>query len=154
MKTFPIDSMTRRPEAPDPVREAARGFEALLLRQMLQAMQKAQLESGLFGKSAGSGTRQAAFDLMLTEALAETEPLGLAEQIQGELQERPEGDRKLLTESILDLSVQLPQVLPAQSDTDLETPRYAPDRGSTERRSHEGSGIGRHSETSADPSTR
>ncbi|MDQ7007266.1 MAG: hypothetical protein Q9Q40_08540 [Acidobacteriota bacterium] len=72
------------------IRKAARGLEAGLLRQMLRAMEKAQLEDGLFGGGAEGKTRAAAFELMLSEMLAEREPLGLAEQIAEQL-EREEG---------------------------------------------------------------
>ncbi|RMG47390.1 MAG: hypothetical protein D6718_03685 [Acidobacteria bacterium] len=67
------------------VRRAARGLEAVLLRQMLAAMERAQLEEGLFGRSAGAGARQTTFEILLTEALAEAEPLGLAPRVAEEL---------------------------------------------------------------------
>lgn len=67
------------------IRQAAQGLEAELLRQMLHAMQRAQLENGLFGASAGSGARQTAFEMLLTQQLAALEPLGLAAQIEQQL---------------------------------------------------------------------
>ncbi|UCF66052.1 MAG: hypothetical protein JSV80_09590 [Acidobacteriota bacterium] len=72
------------------VRQAARGFEAMLLHQMLTAMQRAQLENGLLGSGTGAGARQTAFELLLTEALAESEPLGLAGRLAEELAESGE----------------------------------------------------------------
>ena len=68
------------------IRKAARGLEAGLLRQMLRAMEKAQLEDGLLGGGAEGKTRAAAFELMLSEMLAEREPLGLAKQIAEQLE--------------------------------------------------------------------
>jgi len=78
------------------VEEAARGLEAVLLRQMLAAMEKAQLESGLFGTSPGSGALGTAFDLMLTEALGESAPLGLASQLASNLEGRQDQLNQLL----------------------------------------------------------
>lgn len=69
----------------DAIRAAARGIEAALIRQMLRAMEKAQLENGLFGGSSAGKTRGTAFELMLSEALAENEPFGLAGQIEQQL---------------------------------------------------------------------
>lgn len=69
----------------DAIRAAARGIEAALIRQMLRAMEKAQLENGLFGGSSAGKTRGTAFELMLSEALAESEPFGLAAQIERQL---------------------------------------------------------------------
>ncbi len=70
------------------IRKAAQGLEAGLLRQMLRAMEKAQLEGGLFGAGAEGKTRAAAFELMLSEMLAEREPLGLAEQIAEQIEQQ------------------------------------------------------------------
>ncbi len=67
------------------IREAARGLEGALLREMLTAMERAQLEDGLFGKGPGSGAIQSAFELLLTEALGESEPFGVADRIADQL---------------------------------------------------------------------
>ena len=45
------------------VREAAGGFEALLYRELIGAMRRAQLDEGLFGSSAGADTLEGLFDL-------------------------------------------------------------------------------------------
>ncbi len=60
---------------------AARGLEAILIRQMLAAMERAQLEDGLFGRGPGTGTMATTFELLVSEALAEDAPLGLARQV-------------------------------------------------------------------------
>lgn len=67
------------------IRDAARGLEGALLREMFTAMERAQLEEGLFGKGPGSGAIQSTFELLLTEALGESEPFGVAEQIAAQL---------------------------------------------------------------------
>jgi Rod binding domain-containing protein len=72
-------------ESREAIREAARGLEAALLREMLTAMERAQLEDGLFGKGPGSGAIQSTFELLLTEALGETEPFGVADRIADQL---------------------------------------------------------------------
>ena len=75
----------RQPGVRDQGGEAARGLEAVLLHQLISAMEKAQLDGGFFGKSAGAGARQTTFELLLSRALAENEPLGLAEKIAEQL---------------------------------------------------------------------
>ena len=77
--------------AVDAVRKAARGLEAVLIREWVSAMEKAQLESGVFGKSAGAGARSATFHLLLSEALGENEPLGIAGKV-AEALTNPEQD--------------------------------------------------------------
>ncbi len=77
------------------VREAARGLEAVLLRQLISSMERAQLEGGFFGRSAGSGARQTTFELLLSRALAESEPLGLAEKIAEQLVPGGDGGERL-----------------------------------------------------------
>ncbi len=68
------------------IRKAARGFEAMLLRELMSAMEKAQLEEGgFFGASSGFAAHQTTMELYLTEALAEREPLGLADDIARQL---------------------------------------------------------------------
>jgi Rod binding domain-containing protein len=69
------------PRDVDALRRAAQGLEAALIRRMLQAMEKAQLQSGLFGGSSAGKTRQTQFQMMLSEALAEQEPFGISEAI-------------------------------------------------------------------------
>ena len=64
---------------------AARGLEAILVRQMLAAMERAQLEDGLFGKGPGTGTMATTFELLVSEALVEDAPLGLARQVAEQL---------------------------------------------------------------------
>ncbi len=78
-------------ESREAIREAARGLEAALLREMLTAMERAQLEDGLFGKGPGSGAIQSTFELLLTEALGETEPFGIADRVADQLA-GPAGD--------------------------------------------------------------
>ena len=68
---------------------AARGLEGLLIRQMLVAMERAQLEHGLFGSGPGSGTMATTFELLVSEALARRAPLGLARQIADQLAGAP-----------------------------------------------------------------
>ena len=81
---IPLAGKAARPTR-EQVREAARGLEAVLLRRLISSMEKAQLDGGFFGKSAGSGARQTTFELLLSQALAENEPLGLAEKIAEQL---------------------------------------------------------------------
>lgn len=78
------------PISHDAIRRAARGFEAALVRRMLEAMEKAQLQSGLFGGSAEGKTRQTTFHMILSEAIAETEPFGLAEAVTRQLGGEPD----------------------------------------------------------------
>ncbi|MBP7146471.1 MAG: hypothetical protein KBD01_02925 [Acidobacteria bacterium] len=68
------------------IQKAARGLEAALLREMFKAMQRAQLEEGsFFGGSGEAGPRSTLFEVYLTEAIAEREPLGLAAKIADQL---------------------------------------------------------------------
>jgi Rod binding domain-containing protein len=67
------------------IRRAAQGLEAALVRRMLQAMEKAQLKGGLFGESSAGKTRQTQFQMLLSEAIAEQEPFGIAEAISRQL---------------------------------------------------------------------
>lgn len=73
----------------DAIRRAAIGLEAALFHQMLEAMEKAQLDEGFFGQGAAAGTQQTQFELLLSQALAERGPLGLADQIADQLSRRP-----------------------------------------------------------------
>ncbi len=73
------------PAIQEKIREVAKGFEAGFLRQMIDAMERAQLDEGFFGSSAGSKTRQTTFQLLLSDALAQDGSLGLADQITEEL---------------------------------------------------------------------
>ncbi len=84
VRGIPLAGKASRPTR-EQVREAARGLEAVLLRQLISSMEKAQLDGGFFGRSAGSGARQTTFELLLSQALAENEPLGLAEKIAEQL---------------------------------------------------------------------
>ncbi len=86
----PAEAVTPERER-ERVREAARGMEAALVRQMLSAMERAQLEEGLFGSGPGAGAWQTAFQMFLSEALSEREPFGLAEGIADELLRGREG---------------------------------------------------------------
>ncbi len=70
------------PSRPDPVREAAEAFEGLLIRMMLRAMREAQLDQGLFGDGAGSSTYEGMFDTHLSESLARSAPLGIADVLE------------------------------------------------------------------------
>ena len=72
-------------EQSEAIRKAARGLEAVLIREWVGAMERAQLESGMLGKGTGSGTRSTTFHLMLSDALAAEEPFGVANQIAEEL---------------------------------------------------------------------
>lgn len=68
------------------LRQAARGLEAALFRQLLEAMQKAQLEEGgFFGQQSTFAAHQTTFELFLADAMAENGPLGLADQIAEQL---------------------------------------------------------------------
>ena len=99
------------PPNSEAIRAAARGIEAALIRQMLRAMEKAQLENGLFGGSPAGKTRGTAFELMLSEALAESEPFGLASQIGQQLatgQTRGESLRSVAGEGGADPGGSLP----------------------------------------------
>ncbi len=76
------------PAMEEQIREVAQGFESAFIRRMLDAMQRAQLNEGFFGSSATGKTRSAQFQAVLSDLLAESEPLGLAEQIRAELTEQ------------------------------------------------------------------
>lgn len=68
------------------IRKAARGWEAVLMRQLLSAMEKAQLEEGgFFGQQTTFGAHQTTFELFLSESLTENGPLGLADKIAEQL---------------------------------------------------------------------
>jgi hypothetical protein len=72
------------------IRRAARGLEEVLLKQMIDAMVRAQLENGgFFGDGSAGGTRETTFEIMLSQALAERAPLGLADQLAGQLARDP-----------------------------------------------------------------
>lgn len=143
MKLEPIDLSARRPAEPSPeVRRAARGLEEVMLRQMLAAMERAQLENGLFGDGAGAGARGTAFQLMLSEALAAREPFGLAERVASQLgQDRRAADQ--LAELAAPAATELigrpgagvpvdekmrrhPQVLPAPAEEESGETRLGP----------------------------
>ena len=81
------------------IRRAAQGLEAVLVRRMLQAMEKAQLQGGLFGDSSAGKTRQTQFQMLLSEAIAKQEPFGIAEAIGQQLGERVETSRTGAKES-------------------------------------------------------
>lgn len=83
--SIPASVASRATERVEEARRAARGLEGLLIRQMLVAMERAQLEHGLFGQGPGSGTMATTFELLVSEALADRAPLGLARQIAGQL---------------------------------------------------------------------
>lgn len=69
------------PDGPDPrLMEAARGFEALMLQQMLQTAREASLGEGLF-EGTGSDTTNGMFDRAISESGAERAGLGLADTI-------------------------------------------------------------------------
>lgn len=77
-----VTSPQQRAATKEQVHRAARGFEEMLLQQMLQAMTRAQLEGGgFFGGGSDGGTRQTTFELLLTQSLAETEPFGMAKEV-------------------------------------------------------------------------
>lgn len=87
-----VPAATPAPRTPPPgiadpkLREAARGLEEVLLKEMLSAMTRAQLEhGGFFGGGSDGGTRQTSFELLLSQSLAQAEPLGLADRIAGEV---------------------------------------------------------------------
>ncbi|PWK60419.1 rod-binding protein [Roseicyclus mahoneyensis] len=81
--------MSFRPEAPvsatDPaLLQAAQGFEAIILQQMLQTARAASLGDGLF-EGTGSDTTNAMLDRALAESGAGRAGLGLAETIARQL---------------------------------------------------------------------
>ncbi|GAB4368072.1 MAG: hypothetical protein Kow0062_01010 [Acidobacteriota bacterium] len=78
---------------------AARGLEAVLIRQVLAAMERAQLEHGLFGQGPGTGTMATTFELLVSEALAERAPLGLADRIVDQL--AGDGSRRRTIEALV-----------------------------------------------------
>ena len=70
------------------IRKAASGIEEALFKQMLEAMTRAQLESGsFFGTGSAAGTRETTFEMMLSQRLAEGSPLGLADQLTDRMME-------------------------------------------------------------------
>ena len=72
------------------LREAARGLEEVLIKEMLSAMTRAQLESGsFFGQDVSGGTRETTFEIFLSQALAQQEPLGLADGLASEIGRDP-----------------------------------------------------------------
>ena len=72
------------------IREAAEAFEALFLQTLLKKMREAQLEDGLFGKTAGSSIYEGMFDQMVGERMAEGSPLGIADALEARWSENPE----------------------------------------------------------------
>jgi Rod binding domain-containing protein len=82
------------PAAAPGLRDASRGLEEVLIKEMLSAMSRAQLESGgFFGADATGGTRQTTFEVFLSQALAETEPLGIADRLAVEIGRDPAAAR-------------------------------------------------------------
>ena len=68
------------------LRKAAAGLEEVLIKQTLETMAKAQLENaGFFGQGSAAGTEETQFEMLLSRALAEKTPLGLADQLADQL---------------------------------------------------------------------
>jgi len=93
------------------VRRAARGLEAVLLQRLISSMEKAQLEHGFFGRSAGAGAQRTAFELLLSQALAEAEPLGLAAKIAEQLAPGEDGADRLRAAAAAARGLPLPEAL-------------------------------------------
>ena len=72
------------------IRQAAEAFEAIFLQTLLKKMREAQLETGLFGKSAGSSVYEGMFDQMLGDRMAQGSPLGIADALEARWLENPE----------------------------------------------------------------
>ncbi len=83
---------TRRQE----IRQAAEAFEALFMQTLIKKMRESQLESGLFGESAGSSGYESMFDQLLGERLAGGSPLGIADALEAKWSENPENRTQAL----------------------------------------------------------
>jgi len=72
------------------LRRAAEAFEALLVQQLVKQIRQSQLESGLFGESAGASAYDAMFDQHLGEQLARDSPFGIARLLEARWTENPD----------------------------------------------------------------
>lgn len=64
------------------LREAAEAFEAILVRSLLEAMRRAQLDEGFFGDGPGASTYEAMFEEELAGLIARHSPLGIADALE------------------------------------------------------------------------
>lgn len=70
-------------ESPERIREAAKGFEEVLLQKLLDEMQKTIPDGGLFDSSATQQV-QSLFNMMLAKHVAKAGGIGLADQLYGD----------------------------------------------------------------------
>ncbi len=76
------------------IRQVARDLEAGLLRKMIEEMEKAQLDGGFLGKGPTGRAHGATFRTMLADLLADTQSLGLADQLTEALEKNTESGSK------------------------------------------------------------
>jgi peptidoglycan hydrolase FlgJ len=75
-----VATAARDPKELAKLNEAAKGFEAIMLRQMIGAMRQASLGEDILGNKAGSMFRDM-YDGQLADSYAAQGSLGLAQQI-------------------------------------------------------------------------
>jgi Rod binding domain-containing protein len=66
--------------------QAARQFEALLVREMIHAMVAGSTESGFFGNGTGGATWEELFESGLSEFIGESGGFGIAKQIYAQIE--------------------------------------------------------------------
>lgn len=83
----PVSTDTQK-KSPEKLKKTCRDFESIFLTYMLKTMRSGVAESGTVGKSHESNMLYAMFDEKLSEQMADSGGIGLAEILFAQLMER------------------------------------------------------------------